>query len=88
MSRFVDDLKVVVAELKRQREELALQVHLGSAEVWEEWDELEKQWDHFSFKAEKVFQALKDSSDDIEQDLSLLAEDLRQHYQRIRQQLK
>ena len=39
-------------ELKQLRDELRLQIHLGSKELQREWDRLEKKWNEFSRKAE------------------------------------
>lgn len=88
MTRFSDDLKVIFDELKSQREELAVQMHLAGAEARDEWEEVEKQWQHFSFRTRKVLDELKESSEDVEEDLKMLGEDLKEHYTRIKRQLQ
>ena len=42
------DIDKVLAELKQKRDELALQIHLGSKEAQDEWAALEKKWEKFS----------------------------------------
>ena len=41
------DLKDVMAELQQKRDEIKLQLHLGSMEAEEEWDEMVGEWDKF-----------------------------------------
>ena len=41
------DLKNVMAELKQKRDEIKLQLHLGSMEAEQEWDTLVSEWDKF-----------------------------------------
>ena len=52
------DIEAIAQELKTTRDEIKLKIHLGSKELQEEWDELEKKYDdchhdqcnrHFSF---------------------------------------
>jgi len=41
------DLKDLLAELQHKRDEIKLQLHLGSMEAEEEWDSLVSDWDKF-----------------------------------------
>ncbi|MGR3662181.1 MAG: hypothetical protein ACU0CA_13500 [Paracoccaceae bacterium] len=41
------DLKNLVAELQQKRDDIKLQLHLGSMEAEEEWDTLVSNWDKF-----------------------------------------
>jgi len=41
------NLKDVMAELQQKRDEIKLQLHLGSMEAEEEWDEMVGEWDKF-----------------------------------------
>ncbi|MFZ2103035.1 MAG: hypothetical protein WAU86_20975 [Oricola sp.] len=47
-------------ELKRQRDELLLQLHLASMEAKEEWEELMTDWDRFASKTQ-----LSKSADEV-----------------------
>ena len=42
MGYTMDDLKKMVDDLTRQRDEINLQVHLAKAEVCDEWDNLDE----------------------------------------------
>ncbi len=41
------DLKNLMAELQQKRDEIKLQLHLGTMEAEEEWDTLVADWDQF-----------------------------------------
>ena len=41
------DLGDIIADLKQKRDELRLQLHLGTKEAEDEWEELMGQWDKF-----------------------------------------
>ena len=41
------DLGDIIADLKQKRDELRLQLHLGTKEAEDEWEELMVQWDKF-----------------------------------------
>ncbi len=41
------DMKTLMAELQQKRDEIKLQLHLGSMEAEEEWDTLVSTWDTF-----------------------------------------
>lgn len=46
------DLRNLMVELQQKRDEIKLQLHLGSMEVEEEWDTLVLNWDKFLSKAQ------------------------------------
>lgn len=49
-----------VEKLKQTRDEIKLQLHLGTKEAEDEWDELVGEWDKFAAKAQ-----LEKSSDEV-----------------------
>ncbi|GAA6193797.1 hypothetical protein [Phaeobacter sp. NW0010-22] len=46
------DLKSMMAELQQKRDEIKLQLHLGSMDAEEEWDSLVSEWDKFLSKSQ------------------------------------
>lgn len=88
MPPFSEDLKVILNALKTQREELILQMHLASVEAKDEWEQLEKRWHTFSLKAEKVLGEIKEASKDVEDDLKMLGDDLKEHYSHIKKTIE
>lgn len=88
MANFREDIKVIRDELVQQRDTLALQMHLAKADVRDEWQKLEKKWLRFSVLADKVLGELKDSGDDVEEDIKILSSDLAKHYAKLKDIVK
>ncbi len=77
------DIDKVLAELKQKRDELALQIHLGSKEAQDEWAALEKKWEKFSADAR-----LEESTDEIGAAASALGDELKTAYERIKKAMR
>ena len=74
----MSDVEKMVNELKQKRDELALQVKLGSMEAKQQWEELEKRFEEFSAKAE-----IKETATGVNEALNLLGEELQKGYERL-----
>ena len=72
------DFEKLTAELNKKRDELALQIKLGSMEAKQEWDELEKKFDDFSAKAQ-----LDKTTSGVQDALSALGAELTKGYERL-----
>ena len=66
-------------EIEQRRDELRVQMHLGSMEARTQWDGLEEKWNEFAAKAR-----LREISEDVEQSLKLVGEELVKGYERIK----
>lgn len=84
MAPFNEDLKVIVEKLKQQRDVLALKIHLASADVRDEWAQLEKKWQEISEKSDQVMDEVDETSLDVQKHLHKLATDLKEHYTEIK----
>ena len=79
-----DEVKRLAEELKGQRDELALRVHLARREVRDEWTALEKTWDHFRGRVEVIGREVGDAAEDVGSALRLVASELKRGYERVR----
>lgn len=77
------DVKQIYEDAKRTRDELALKIHLGSRDLQDEWERLEKRWKEFEGKAE-----LERSAKDLGAAAEMLGSELKNAYARIRQALQ
>lgn len=77
----------VMAELRRQRDEIRLQLHLGKAELKEEWEVLERKWEHLEERMEGVADEARDASREVGAAFGLVADELGEAYRRIRSRL-
>ncbi|MFV1996377.1 MAG: hypothetical protein ACC641_00060 [Acidiferrobacterales bacterium] len=82
-----DDIKEILDNLKQQRDELRVKMHLAAADAKDEWDLLEKKWDRFEGKAKQVGDEAKEASRDIWDATKALGAEIREGYERIRKQL-
>lgn len=84
-----DGLKETLEELRQKREELAVQMKLGSMEARDEWEELEekmqemeRKWHQFQLEAE-----LNETAEGIGAAMKLLGSELKKGYQRLKDAL-
>ena len=82
------ELEQLLAQLKTERDDLNVRMHLAKAEVRDQWEAAEKQWQSFKQTSEKVLTEIDRTSSDVKQALILIAEELKAGYRRIREQLR
>lgn len=82
-----EEIDKAIRQLEQQRDELRLKMHLGKAEAREEWDKLERQWEHVRARLPKLREALGETKDDVGAALKLTAEEIRRGYDRLRKLL-
>ena len=79
--RGIDDL---VDELKQARDELKVKIHLAASDARDEFDQLERKWEHFRARAEVIGRAAEEAAEDVGEALEVVGEELKRGYQRIR----
>jgi CBS domain-containing protein len=77
-------VKRELGDLRRMRDELRVQAHLGKKEVQGRWEALERSFDALESKAKRASRAAEGPLRELEKDLRKLAADLRDGYRRIR----
>ncbi len=82
-----DELRELVAKLAQQRDELRVKAALGKAEARDEWDELEEKWDRLKGKLKAAGDEADEASEDVRAAASMLMEELKKGYARIRDRL-
>lgn len=87
MSRQQDLLTELISSLKQQRDELALQIHLGKAEAREEWDRVQAKLDQLTADAEPLKEAVEESAENVLESLKLVAGEIKNSFDRIRKSL-
>jgi len=83
-SRFSKWIQSETEDLKRMRDELRVQAHLGKAEMRESWETLEHSLESLQKHARRIARAAEGPMEELESDTRKLAEDLREGYRRIR----
>jgi hypothetical protein len=78
----------LLEDLKRQRQEIAVQIHLGKAEVKKEWQQLESKWEELKKQSGPALEVMGDSAKGVGAALDLAREELEKGYRRLRELLK
>ena len=92
MADISDQFEELLESLKQQRDELRVQMHLGSLDAKDEWEALEKKWDQWLAEAKAqskpLREVIEDSAKDVGSALDLVLDEVKSGYERIKTQLK
>jgi len=81
-------VEALIESLRRERDELRLKIHLGKAEVRDEWDRLERRWEEVKPKLEEAGKITADVSRNLGTAAGIAAEEIRAGYRKIRDALR
>ena len=87
IEQITERLEKVLKELKTERDNLKVQLHLLNMDAKEEWNELENKYEIFKAKASIVADVAEDSAGDVAEALKLVGEELSEGYKRIRRSI-
>ncbi|SMP42787.1 hypothetical protein SAMN06265222_101843 [Neorhodopirellula lusitana] len=77
----------MIADLKEERDELALQAHLGKQEAKTELKRLGKRLDELNQEYQPLKNAVGETSEDVWDALQLVGDEIKDGYKRIRKSL-
>lgn len=77
-------LDELIEALKRQRDELALKIHLGKADAKDEWERLEKRLAELNEQSKPFQGVVGDTARGVGSALDLAADELKKGYDRLR----
>ena len=80
-------LEELLESLNRQRDELALKIHLGKAEAKDEWAQLQEKIAQLQAKAAPISGVVGDTAKSVGSSLEVAAEDIKKGFDRIRELL-
>ena len=80
-------IEETLSALKRERDELALKIHLAKAEARDEWKQLEAKLESLDARARPVAKAMGDTAGGVGASLEMAAEEIKQGFGRIRKLL-
>lgn len=81
-------IEQTLTTLKQQRDELALQIHLGSMEAKEEYDRAKEKLDQMTHDYEPVKDAVEESASNVFSALQLVGEEVMSSFDRVRKSLQ
>ncbi len=78
------DLDEALESLERIRDEIRVKIHLAAADARDEWEQLEKKWNHLRGKAGSIGRVAGDAAEDVGEAVDLLGQELKRGYERLR----
>lgn len=87
MTNTREEFERVMQQLTQQRDELRVKMSLAKLEAREEWERLEKKWEHVKATAPKIRDDLGTTATNVNAALRLVAEEIRDGYARLRARL-
>ena len=82
-----DRLAELISSLKQQRDELALQIHLGKEEAKQEWEKITAKLDDLTQDYEPLKDAVQETAGNVFDAMKLVAGEIEEGFQRIRKSL-
>jgi predicted nucleic acid-binding Zn-ribbon protein len=79
--------KQAIEKLRQERDELQLKMHLGKAELKEEWEALERKWEQLEGRVAGVRDEAREAGREVGAAFGLLTDELTEAYRRIRARL-
>ena len=70
--------------LRGVRDELQVRLHLGKLDAKEQWEGLEKKWNHVEAKLKQLESATEATADELGEAARLFVEEVREGYDRLR----
>ena len=77
----------LIRELKQDRDELKVKVHLGKMELQDDWDELNDKLEALIGRFEPLKDAIEETSEDVWDSLKLVGSEISSGFRRIRKSL-
>lgn len=84
MAKVKEEWEHLLEELRTERERLAVKTSLAKAEVRDEWQQLEKKWEHLKARNAQVKESVGKSGEAVWGDLKKAGEDIREGYRRLK----
>jgi SMC interacting uncharacterized protein involved in chromosome segregation len=82
-----EKLESELETLQTTRDELRVRLHLGKLDAREQWDQIEKQWQHVESKLKVVGEAGREIAEDIGEAASLTIDEIKEGYTKLRKLL-
>jgi hypothetical protein len=79
-----DKLAELMESLRQRRDELGVQIHLGKAEAKDLWQETEDKWRRLRSQLDRIDNGTGDTAKDVGAAAMLVAEEIKQGYERLK----
>ncbi len=87
MADVKEQMTHALEQLKQQRDELQVQLHLAKADAKDEWARLENEWEETKTKLEAAKEEAGKTAESVGTALGLAIDELKKGYERLRSRL-
>ncbi|MCP4038939.1 MAG: hypothetical protein GY944_25050 [bacterium] len=84
MSEIKNQLEEELDNVRAMRDDLRVRLHLGGAELRDQWDKLERGWQHVEGRLKVIGNESDEVAGEIRETLHVLAEQLKDGYERVK----
>lgn len=84
---YKEELRHILENLKQERDELHVRMHLSKADLQDEMQKLERKWEELRYRGQQALEAVDESSREASETLKTTADDLKDGYRKIRESL-
>jgi hypothetical protein len=77
----------MISDLKQERDELSVQIHLGKQEVKQEWEKLDDKLNKLNHRFDPFKDAVAEAGDDVWDAMKNVGEEIKAGFRRIRKEL-
>ncbi len=87
MADVKEQMTKALEQIKQQRDELQVKLHLAKADAKDEWARMEKQWEEIRPKREAAREEAGKTAESVGAALGLAIDELKKGYERLRSRL-
>jgi SMC interacting uncharacterized protein involved in chromosome segregation len=80
-------LEKELGDLRVTRDELRVRMHLGKLDAQDQWEQIEKQWQHVESKLKLAGETGREVAEDIGEAASVAVEEMKEGYAKLRKLL-
>jgi len=80
-------LESELEDLRATRDELRVRLHLGKMDAQEQWDQLEKRWQHLESRLKVAGEAGREIAGDVGEAANLTLSEIKEGYAKLRKLL-
>ncbi len=84
MSEMKNQFEEELDNVRAMRDDLRVRLHLGGAELRDQWDKLERGWQHVEGRLKVIGNESDEVASEIRETLHVLAEQLKDGYERVK----
>ena len=84
---YKEELRGIIENLKQERDELNVKMHLAKSDMKDEMQKLEEKWEDLRKRGTRAMEAVDDSAIEVSDTLRNLGEEIKEGYRKLRESM-